>query len=104
MKRLVATGPWPAAWPAINKSFCIVEMAPDGILHANPNFLRLMGYRLADLKGRHHAILCFDDFAQSWDYRRFWNELLGGHHVDNRQLRRPRQRLCHLAAGDHMCR
>lgn len=41
----------------INKTFCVLEMMPDGkIIHANYKFLSLMGYALGELKNKHHRI------------------------------------------------
>lgn len=74
---------------AINKSFVLVELAPNGkILHVNGNFSRLMGYSLKDIKGQHHRVLCYDDEAQSVEYTRFWQKLRAGESVVKVQLQR----------------
>ncbi|MCJ2183206.1 PAS domain S-box protein [Novosphingobium sp. 1949] len=74
---------------AINSSFCLLEMAPDGsILHANRNFLQLMGYTLRQLKGQSHRGLCFEDYAQSGEYAEFWSRLRSGRFVDQVHRRR----------------
>ncbi len=40
---------------ATDRSFAIIEFAPDGtVLDANGNFLTAMGYRLDEIRGRHH--------------------------------------------------
>ena len=36
-----------------------------------------MGYSLADLQGKPHSQLCFPDYANSADYRAFWDRLRG---------------------------
>jgi methyl-accepting chemotaxis protein len=66
-----------SAYAAINRSMAVIEFSPDGnILNANDNFLNIMGYRLSDLKGRHHRILCFDSFYQ--ENPGFWQSLKNG--------------------------
>jgi methyl-accepting chemotaxis protein len=61
---------------AINKSQAVIEFALDGtILTANPNFLATFGYSLADIQGKHHRLFVDKDYAQSPDYKRFWEEL-----------------------------
>ena len=44
---------------AIERSQAVVEFSLDGkILTANPNFLQIFGYSLADLQGKPHQVLC----------------------------------------------
>jgi methyl-accepting chemotaxis protein len=64
---------------ALNKSQAIIEFLPDGtILHANENFLSVMGYRLDEIKGRHHSIFVDSDTRNHDDYQLFWRELATG--------------------------
>jgi methyl-accepting chemotaxis protein len=64
---------------AIDRSQAVIEFATDGtILDANQNFLDTMGYTLAEIRGRHHAIFVDPVFARTPDYRRFWEKLRGG--------------------------
>lgn len=66
-----------AVHAAISRSMAEIEFTPNGdILHANENFLRAMGYRLSDIKGRHHRMFCFDNFYQ--ENTNFWQSLKGG--------------------------
>lgn len=66
-----------AVHAAISRSMAEIEFTPNGdILHANENFLRAMGYRLSDIKGRHHRMFCFDNFYQ--ENTNFWQNLKGG--------------------------
>lgn len=66
-----------AVHAAISRSMAEIEFTPSGdILHANENFLRAMGYRLSDIKGRHHRMFCFDNFYQ--ENTNFWQSLKGG--------------------------
>ena len=62
---------------AISKSQAVIEFNMAGeILTANPNFCAAMGYRLDEIKGRHHRMFVEPSYANSDEYRRFW-EVLG---------------------------
>jgi len=64
---------------ALNKSQAIIEFKPDGtIITANKKFLDVMGYRLSDIKGRHHRIFVDPRDAESAAYREFWSKLAQG--------------------------
>ncbi|TKB91685.1 MAG: PAS domain S-box protein [Nitrospira sp.] len=64
---------------AIDRVLATVEFALDGtILTANDNFLQLMGYRLGDLRGQHHRLLCQPAYAASPEYQAFWAKLNRG--------------------------
>ncbi len=68
-----------ALWTAINRSQAIAELNTDGTFSlANDNFLKVLGYDLADLKGRHHSMLCDPEYAQSQEYKQFWDKLMRG--------------------------
>ncbi|MCG6122446.1 MAG: PAS domain-containing methyl-accepting chemotaxis protein [Microvirga sp.] len=64
---------------AIDKSHAVISFDLDGrILDANDNFCSVVGYNLAEIKGRHHRIFVGDETAASGEYGRFWSELGGG--------------------------
>ena len=64
---------------AIGKSNAVVEFQMDGtILTANQNFLRLMGYSLAEVKGRNHSMFVNEEERHSDEYREFWDGLRDG--------------------------
>jgi methyl-accepting chemotaxis protein len=64
---------------AIGKSNAVVEFQLDAtILTANENFLRLMGYTLAEVKGRAHNMFVDDEEKHSEKYREFWASLKRG--------------------------
>lgn len=64
---------------AINKSQAIIEFALDGtILDANANFLAVMGYRLEEVRGRHHGMFVEPEYRASPAYQAFWATLNGG--------------------------
>ncbi|WP_368212509.1 methyl-accepting chemotaxis protein [Aeromonas sp. s10] len=62
---------------ALDRSRAMIEFTPNGdILHANANFLSVMGYTLGEIAGRHHRIFCDEDFLR--EQPRFWEELARG--------------------------
>ena len=64
---------------AISKSQAVIEFSMDGkILHANDNFLKVMGYSLAEVKGQHHSMFAEPAYAASLEYRMFWEKLNRG--------------------------
>lgn len=64
---------------AINRAQAVIHFDLDGtILDANENFLSAMGYRLEEIKGRHHRMFVESDFAASADYAEFWRDLAAG--------------------------
>jgi len=66
---------------ALDKSQAMIEFQPDGtILNANENFLKVMGYRHADIVGKHHAIFVDPVEAKNSAYRHFWDQLGNGEH------------------------
>jgi methyl-accepting chemotaxis protein len=73
---------------AIHKSQAVIEFALDGtILTANDNFLKTLGYTLAEVKGRHHSMFVDAEYRQGADYKRFW-EKLGRGEYDAGQYKR----------------
>ncbi len=64
---------------AIGKSQAVIQFNLDGtILDANENFLNAMGYRLEDIKGKHHSMFAEPTLASSPEYREFWQKLHRG--------------------------
>jgi methyl-accepting chemotaxis protein len=64
---------------SISKLQGVIEFDPDGtIQNANDNFLRIVGYRLDEIQGRHHSIFVDDDYQNSYEYRDFWAKLSRG--------------------------
>lgn len=62
---------------ALDRSRAMIEFTPNGdILHANANFLSVMGYTLGEIAGRHHRIFCDETFLR--EQPRFWEELARG--------------------------
>lgn len=48
------------------------------ILHANPRFLAMTGYRLDDIKGQHHNAVLAEDFKTSAEMHQLWRQLAQG--------------------------
>jgi methyl-accepting chemotaxis protein len=72
-----------AALTAISRSQAMIEFAPDGtIIDANENTLRMMGYRLDEIKGRHHSMFLPPAKRDSAEYHRFWADLQRGEFRD----------------------
>jgi len=64
---------------AIGRSLAVVEFDLGGhILNANENFLTLTGYRLDELRGHHHEILCDPAEIRGEAYRQLWETLRQG--------------------------
>ena len=73
---------------AISKAQAVIEFALDGkIIHANDNFLKVLGYTLDEIKGRHHSMFVDPAYRQGPDYRMFW-EKLGRGEYDAGQYKR----------------
>ncbi|HEX2939554.1 MAG TPA: methyl-accepting chemotaxis protein, partial [Rhodopila sp.] len=61
---------------AISKSQGVIEFSLEGqILHANANFLNLLGYTQEDVRGQHHGMFVEPGYRQSTEYRLFWDKL-----------------------------
>ncbi len=67
----------------------VIEYKPDGtILWANPSFLKLLGYSLQEIVGRHHRIFVDEAYGQSAEYREFWARLGRGEFIEERYKRK----------------
>ncbi|HLD95720.1 MAG TPA: methyl-accepting chemotaxis protein [Alphaproteobacteria bacterium] len=74
-----ATKELEAKFEAINKSQAIIEFNLDGtVITANENFLRVLGYSLGEIQGRHHSMFVDPAFRDTQDYRVFWENLRDG--------------------------
>ena len=57
----------------------MIEFDLDGsIITANESFLRLVGYSLQEIQGKHHRIFVDPADAAKPDYTEFWNRLKRG--------------------------
>ncbi|WNW14400.1 PAS domain-containing methyl-accepting chemotaxis protein (plasmid) [Pseudomonas sp. DTU_2021_1001937_2_SI_NGA_ILE_001] len=70
---------------ALLRSTAVIEFDLSGnVLKANDQFLRGMGYSLAQIKGKHHSMFCDPQEVASQAYRDFWGTLNRGEFVANR--------------------
>ena len=61
---------------ALDRSQAVIEFLPNGtILGANANFLTVMGYELAEVRGQHHAMFVEPTCRDRAEYRAFWDAL-----------------------------
>ncbi|MDX3808351.1 methyl-accepting chemotaxis protein [Bosea thiooxidans] len=73
---------------AIRKSQAVIEFDLVGtVLDANENFLRALGYTLADIKGRHHSMFVQPSEHGSEAYLQFWKKLERGEYDEGQYLR-----------------
>nr|WP_240989061.1 PAS domain-containing methyl-accepting chemotaxis protein [Salipiger mangrovisoli] len=64
---------------AIDRSQAVIEFALDGtVLGANRNFLDLMGYTEAEIRGKHHRVFCEPGYTKADGYAEFWKTLADG--------------------------
>ncbi len=64
---------------AIGKSQGVIEFNMDGtVISANPNFLSVIGYTLDEARGKHHRIFVDGAYANSNEYRAFWEKMNRG--------------------------
>ena len=70
---------------AIGRVQAVIEFGLDGVIaSANENFLKAMGYRLDEIKGRHHSLFVDPGHAASAEYRQFWLDLASGRQQSGR--------------------
>ena len=64
---------------AIGRAQAVIAFEMDGtIVTANENFLRAMGYTLAEIHGKHHSMFVERAMRDSAAYREFWAKLNRG--------------------------
>lgn len=81
-----------ATLAALGGSMALIEFQPDGtVLGANNNFLRIMGYRLEEIRSRHHRLFCTPQCTNSVAYQGFWSRLSKGEFINDRFLRLDKQ-------------
>jgi methyl-accepting chemotaxis protein len=73
---------------ALDRVQAVIEFKLNGTVEtANENFLKTLGYTLEEIKGQHHRIFCDPQYAQSLQYRQFW-EKLGRGEFDSGEYKR----------------
>jgi methyl-accepting chemotaxis protein len=67
---------------AILRAQAVIEFNMDGtIITANENFLKAVGYSLAEIQGRHHSLFVEPAMRESAEYREFWAKLNRGEYT-----------------------
>lgn len=67
------------AWLAVCRSQAVIEFDNTGVITwANDVFLDIVGYKMIELIGEHHRILCQKGYADSSQYTEFWKHLNRG--------------------------
>ena len=70
---------------ALLRSTAVIEFNLKGeVLTANDRFLEAMGYRLEQIKGKHHSTFCEPEEYNSAGYREFWADLNRGKFIAHR--------------------
>ncbi|MFP3369688.1 MULTISPECIES: PAS domain-containing methyl-accepting chemotaxis protein [unclassified Pseudomonas] len=70
---------------ALMRSTAVIEFDLDGtILTANERFLATVGYRLEQIRGKHHRMFCEPEEVHSAGYQAFWDKLRRGEYVAER--------------------
>lgn len=64
---------------ALDRSQGVIEFSIDGrVLHANSNFLTVVGYKLDEVAGKHHQMFVAASDRDTDAYREFWAKLYRG--------------------------
>lgn len=67
---------------ALHRVQAVIEFNLDGTIQtANDNFLKTLGYSLHEIQNQHHAMFCEPAYAQSAEYKAFWQKLARGEFV-----------------------
>jgi methyl-accepting chemotaxis protein len=67
---------------AISRVQAVIEFAVDGtVLAANDNFLKLMGYRLEEIQGKHLSMFVDPVCAKSAEYQDVWRRVQQGEFI-----------------------
>jgi methyl-accepting chemotaxis protein len=64
---------------AVQRAQAVIEFKLDGtVVTANDNFLKALGYSLAEIVGKHHSMFVVPAMRDSAEYREFWAKLNRG--------------------------
>lgn len=73
---------------AAGRAQAIIEFDLSGkILTANENFLKVVGYSLEEVQGRHHSMFVDKDYGASAEYQAFWRRLNAGEFIVDKFIR-----------------
>jgi methyl-accepting chemotaxis protein len=64
---------------AISKSQAVISFDLEGnVIEANDNFLKVIGYTLPEIVGKHHSMFVQSSERNTSEYQEFWTKLRGG--------------------------
>ncbi|MFN7038409.1 MAG: PAS domain-containing protein [Alphaproteobacteria bacterium] len=64
---------------ALGRSQAVIEFDMDGmVIWANENFLKVIGYSLEEIKGKHHRMFVCRLQKDTEEYKKFWEDLREG--------------------------
>jgi methyl-accepting chemotaxis protein len=64
---------------SVNSSVPTIRFSPEGVIEeANSLFLSAVGYSADEVIGHHHRMFCVGNYAESSEYRQFWDRLRAG--------------------------
>jgi methyl-accepting chemotaxis protein len=67
---------------ALSKTQAVINFNLDGtVIDANENFQSALGYRMDEIRGKHHSMFCDQSYTGSQEYRDFWAKLNNGQFV-----------------------
>nr|WP_262695894.1 PAS domain-containing protein [Kordiimonas aquimaris] len=90
-EQIIQTADFSGQISAIGKAQAVIEFELDGtIMNANENFLNAVGYSLSEIKGQHHRMFVDGNYANSAEYKNFW-EKLGHGEFDAAEYKRIRK-------------
>jgi len=73
---------------AINNSNAVIEFDLEGnIIYTNENFLNYMGYDVDELNNKHHKIFLDSKYADSEEYKNFWQSVKCGKYFSGKITR-----------------
>ncbi|ELQ12316.1 putative methyl-accepting chemotaxis protein [Pseudomonas fluorescens BRIP34879] len=73
---------------AIGRSMAMIEFDPaGGILDANDNFCKVMGYSVEDIRGQHHRLFCEEAYTHTEAYATLWRDLARGEAISGTFMR-----------------
>jgi methyl-accepting chemotaxis protein len=76
VQKAMAPGDLLAIYQALDRVQAMIEFNLDGtVVSANDNFLRIFGYSLDEVVGKHHRMFCDPDYVKSDAYAEFWKNL-----------------------------
>jgi methyl-accepting chemotaxis protein len=75
----IQTAEYEGKLKAVNRVQAVIEFELDGtVITANENFLKIFGYGLDAVVGKHHRIFCEPGYAETPEYTQFWQRLGSG--------------------------